>query len=69
MVSTMQTVVAAIGVILLLAALVGFFRSFWRSPPKRARDHESPDGLPPGALGSDAVGSDGHADGGGDGGH
>jgi hypothetical protein len=65
MVSIMQIVAAAMGGLLLLVALIGFFRSFWRSPPKRARDEKSPDGMPAGAPGPDMADPGGHADGGG----
>jgi hypothetical protein len=64
MASVMHMVAAAIGAVLLLFALVAFFRSFWRSPPKRERDEWSPDGMPGGAQGPDAS-SGGHGDGGG----
>ncbi|HEV8015210.1 MAG TPA: hypothetical protein VGP48_06735 [Stellaceae bacterium] len=48
----MHIAVTVLGGVLLLAALLGFFRSLWRAPPNRERDDDSPDGLPPGALGN-----------------
>jgi hypothetical protein len=65
----MHWAAAAMGAILLLIALVGFFRSLWRSPPKRQRDEQSPDGLPGGALGAGSLSSTDHANGGGHAGH
>jgi hypothetical protein len=64
----MQMAAAAMGALLLLAALVGFFRSFWRASPKRERDESSPDGMG-GIQGPDVGGSGGHGDGGGHAGH
>ena len=62
MVPAMQMVAAVAGGLLLLTALVDFFRSLWRSPPKRG---EAPDGMPGGVQGSNGYDSGGHADGGG----
>ena len=62
----MQMAFAALGAVLLLVAIAGFFRSFWRAAPKRERDEQSPDGFPGGGLGIDSQGS-GHDAGGGDG--
>lgn len=62
--STIHVIAAIMGGVLLLVALASFFRSFWRTPPKRERDAWSPDGVPGGVQGP-AAGSDGHADGGG----
>ena len=58
----MQMVAAALGGLVLLVALIGFFRSLWRTPPTR---QESPDGMPGGVQGPDVGDSGGHGDGGG----
>ena len=68
MASTLHGIAAIIGAFVLLAALVGFFRSFWSSTPKREWDEDAPDGMPGGVQGQDA-GLGGHGDGGGHAGH
>ena len=66
----MQTAVTIIGGLVLLAALIGFFHSFWRPTPKRERDEDLPRNFPPGGLGRNVDDSFHSADGGhgGDGG-
>ena len=46
----MQTAAAFIVAIAIIAGLVGFFRSFWRSPPKRERDGDFQSDIPPGGI-------------------
>ena len=57
----MQLAILILGVLLLLAAIFGFMRSFWRPAPKRERDIDSPTGYPGWGYGSDSdAGGTGH---------
>jgi hypothetical protein len=48
--AVMQAAAAIIGAIVIIAGLVGFFRSFWRPSPKRERDEDLPRNFPPGGI-------------------
>ncbi len=54
----MQTAAAVIGVLVVVAALVGFFRSLWRPPGRRGDGGEGP------IAGESVTGGHGGADGG-----